>query len=193
MSSDGVMEIKAVQEADLKAIDWNKVINMPAYKLYIEVRCWLPFWQAPIIISNDRSSFRISAHIPVTISSTVNIRGHYTFKFSTAMAVQAILWRERCWSKHVIICILHIHNNFFFLHYWCDLLSVRDFPAVIMYTSAKPVKITNSAASWSMTVGFEIYESPIKQYYTNITTSNAIDISGRVWALARERAKLRNS
>jgi len=39
MSSDGVMEIKAVQEADLKAIDWNKVINMPAYKLYIEVRC----------------------------------------------------------------------------------------------------------------------------------------------------------
>ena len=31
------MEITAVDEAALKAIDWNKVINMPAYKLYIEV------------------------------------------------------------------------------------------------------------------------------------------------------------
>jgi hypothetical protein len=51
-----------------------------------------------------------------------------------------------------------------------------------MYTSAKPVKITNRAASWSVTVGFEIYESPIKRLYTNITTSNAIDISGRVRA-----------
>ena len=31
------MEITAIDEAALKAIDWNKVINMPAYKLYIEV------------------------------------------------------------------------------------------------------------------------------------------------------------
>ena len=37
VSSGGVMEITAPNEADLKAIDWNKVINMPAYKLYIEV------------------------------------------------------------------------------------------------------------------------------------------------------------
>ena len=52
--------------------------------------------------------------------------------------------------------------------------------AVLMYTSAKPVKITSSAAHFSMNVGFEIYESPIKKLYTNITTSDAIDISGRI-------------
>ena len=49
-----------------------------------------------------------------------------------------------------------------------------------MYTNAKPVKITNRAAFWSVTIGFEIYESSIKKLYTNITTSNAIDMSGRV-------------
>ena len=37
VSRDGVMEITAVDAAALKAVDWNKVINMPAYKLYIEV------------------------------------------------------------------------------------------------------------------------------------------------------------
>ena len=31
------MEITALNAEALEVIDWNKVINMPSYKLYIEV------------------------------------------------------------------------------------------------------------------------------------------------------------
>ena len=72
-----------------------------------------------------------------------------------------------------VYCVMYIHKIFI---YTFD----NSLSAVLMYTNAKPVRITNSAASWSVNVGFEIYESPIKKLYTNITTSHAIDISGRV-------------
>ena len=58
VSSGGVMEITAPNEADLKAIDWNKVINMPAYKLYIEVFTYPTTClrqQLLVISSSDRS------------------------------------------------------------------------------------------------------------------------------------------
>eukprot|EP00597_Dinobryon_sp_UTEXLB2267_P015701 CAMPEP_0170107346 /NCGR_PEP_ID=MMETSP0020_2-20130122/5921_1 /TAXON_ID=98059 /ORGANISM="Dinobryon sp., Strain UTEXLB2267" /LENGTH=174 /DNA_ID=CAMNT_0010331859 /DNA_START=1279 /DNA_END=1803 /DNA_ORIENTATION=+ len=49
--------------------------------------------------------------------------------------------------------------------------------SVIMYTNAKPVKISNRGSSFSLNVGFEIMDSSIKRYYTNITTSDAIDFT----------------
>lgn len=94
-NSKGVMEITAIDEAALSIIDWDKVINMPAYKLYIEVIYFdgTNFFQRIITCLEHN---RIFALTRATISSTGSTRECSICKFLTAMAEAVTSLQESC-------------------------------------------------------------------------------------------------
>jgi len=127
VSDKGVMSINYVGTAAFGKHDWDKVINMPAYKLAIEDlrphSCW---------------DFVDGKYL-----RTVHLQVIDRYGRASNIVTRKVLIKT----------------------------------SVLMYTNAKPVKISNRGCSFSLNIGFKIMESPLKRYYTNITASDAIDFT----------------